>query len=61
MKHGNQKYDFEPLRNPGGEVTVKPANIYSLKSALRQYLKMSVKPFEFTDNSDGTFTIKRTL
>lgn len=59
MIHGNTKYDFEPLKEIGGEVTVKPANLYSLKSALRQVFKLSVKSFKFDDAENGQVIVKR--
>lgn len=59
MQHGNKKYDFEPLKNIGGETVVHPANIYSLKSALRQYLELSTKLFKFDDAGHGKIRITR--
>lgn len=60
MVHGNKKYDFEPLKEINGEVVVKPANIYSLKSALRGYFGTGVsikESFEFIDLPDGEFKV----
>lgn len=60
MIHGNKKYNFEPLKNPGGEVTETTANIYALKSSLRTFLGYKLKGlFEFTEVEPNTFHIKR--
>jgi len=59
MEHGNKKYDFEPLKEIGGEVIVKPANLYSLKSALRQVFKIGVKSFKFDDAEAGQYKVTR--
>ena len=62
MKHGNQKYDFSPLQNTGGSITVKPSNIYSLKSAMRQYFGSgtSIKDnFTFEEQIEGDITVTR--
>lgn len=60
MQHGNKKYDFEPLKQIGGETIVHPANLYSLKSALRQALKLSTKVFKFDEAGHGKIRITRT-
>jgi hypothetical protein len=39
MQHGNKKYNFEALQSPGDTITVKPANIYSLKNSMRIFFK----------------------
>jgi len=39
MNHGNKKYNFEALVNPGDTIVVKPANIYSMKQHLRLFAK----------------------
>jgi len=60
MIHGNKKYNFEPLKVKGGEVTETTSNIYALKSSLRSYLKEPLKKlFEFTEIEPNTFHIKR--
>jgi hypothetical protein len=58
MKHGNQKYDFDPLKNVGGEVTVKPANLYSLKSSLRQ-VGYKKEHLHFDELGQGNYLVKR--
>ncbi len=63
MKQGNKKYNFEDLVNPGDSITVKPANIYSLKNSLRRYSKENdidyKKSFEFSDEKAGNVLITR--
>lgn len=39
MSHGNKKYNFEDLKEPGSTIKVKTANLYSLKNSLRIYTK----------------------
>lgn len=60
MKHGNKKYNFEPLKNTGGEVTEETSNIYALKSSLRTFLGHKLaKLFEFTEIEPNIYHIKR--
>lgn len=61
MKHGNKKYNFEPLKVIGGEVTEETSNIYALKSSLRSSLGMALRgKFDFTEVETNVFHIKRT-
>jgi len=60
MIHGNRKYNFEPLKVVGGEVTETTGNIYALKSSLRSKLGIGLKgKFDFTEVDANTFHIKR--
>ena len=62
MIHGNKKYEFEKLENPGDTYLVKPTNIYSLKSAMRVYFGAGIsisKTFKFEDERGGNVLITR--
>lgn len=63
MQHGNKKYNFEDLKKRGDIISVKPANIYSLKNSLRLYAKENnidyAKAFAFEDGINGMVEIKR--
>jgi hypothetical protein len=62
MINGNKKYDFTGLVKPGDTYSTKPANIYSLKSAMRQYFGAGIsitKSFTFEDEGKGNVLITR--
>jgi hypothetical protein len=63
MEHGNKKYNFEALRKAGDEISVKPANIYSLKNLLRKYAKANnieyATSFSYLDGMNGDVVVRR--
>jgi len=66
MAHGNKKYFFEELKQPGDTILAKPnpsqvrVNVYSLKNQIKNFFKFN-EPFEyeFEEHKNGTVTIKR--
>lgn len=62
MKHGNEKYDFNKLAVVGDTYRVKPANVYSLKSAMRAHFGKGAKiskAFKFDELGGGNILITR--
>ena len=62
MAHGNKKYFFEQLVKRGDLITVRPANIYSLKNQIKLYKKLDDPGLEYDikDLQNGEYEIIRT-
>ena len=68
MAHGNKKYFFEELKQPGDTILAKPnpkqirVNTYSLRNQIKLFFKENNENFEyeFEEHKNGTVTIKRT-
>jgi len=65
MTHGNKKYEFEKLVNPGDSIEAETSNIYALKSSVRGYFKEPgitlelKKSFKFDEIGSGLFLVTR--